>query len=278
VLITKRTGEYRYHRAFPAYENLRSNALLALDGSPGHVTEVLSGNYYQGLSTSSPHQIWSAAMIISPILRGLFGLQTDASRHHVIFAPHVPADWNSFAIHNVRVGDSSVDFDYRRTLDEITLAIQSSGAASLDFSPAVSPRARILNADLNGARVPFQISRSDTDQHVEIPLSIAAGKSTLRIQLRDDFEIGYVNALPQLGSQSVGLRILSETWSASHDTVTLNVAGLAGAHYELPLRASQVIVVEGAQIAEGKLKLTIPSDSPNRYATEKIVLRFVPVH
>ena len=25
-------GEYRYHRAFPAYANLRANALLALDG------------------------------------------------------------------------------------------------------------------------------------------------------------------------------------------------------------------------------------------------------
>ena len=38
------TGEYRYHRAFPAYANLRANSLLALDGSLGHVTEVLSGD------------------------------------------------------------------------------------------------------------------------------------------------------------------------------------------------------------------------------------------
>jgi len=45
-------------------------ALLALDGSLGHVTEVLSGDQYQPLSTSSPHQIWSAAMVISPLLRG----------------------------------------------------------------------------------------------------------------------------------------------------------------------------------------------------------------
>src|SRR6266851_2308243 len=64
-------GEYRYHRAFAAYENLRANALLTFDGSLGHVTEVLSGDYYQPLSTSSPHQIWSAAMVISPILRGI---------------------------------------------------------------------------------------------------------------------------------------------------------------------------------------------------------------
>src|SRR5713226_1760055 len=74
-------AEYRYHQTFPAYANLRANALLALDGSLGHVTEVLSGDYYQPLSTSSPHQIWSAAMVVSPILRGMLGLEVDAIHH-----------------------------------------------------------------------------------------------------------------------------------------------------------------------------------------------------
>src|SRR5207247_123586 len=36
-------GEYSYHRALPAYSNLRANALMELDGSLGHVTEVFSG-------------------------------------------------------------------------------------------------------------------------------------------------------------------------------------------------------------------------------------------
>src|SRR5437879_7111704 len=89
-------GEYRYHRALPAYSNLRANALLALDGSPGHVTEVLSGDYYQPLSTSSPHQIWYAAMVISTLLRGLFGLETDAAARRVVLAPNVLPDWCSF--------------------------------------------------------------------------------------------------------------------------------------------------------------------------------------
>src|SRR2546427_7316364 len=96
-------GEYRYHRAFPAYSNLRANSLLALDGSLGHVTEVLSGDYHQPLSTSSPHQIWSAAMIVSPLLRGMLGLQIDALSHQLVFAPHVPAEWDSFRVDNLRV-------------------------------------------------------------------------------------------------------------------------------------------------------------------------------
>ncbi|MGA7929762.1 MAG: hypothetical protein WCA20_27690 [Candidatus Sulfotelmatobacter sp.] len=58
-------GEYRYHRELPAYSNLRANALMAVDGSLGHFTELLSGDYYEGFSSSSPHQIWSAARVVS---------------------------------------------------------------------------------------------------------------------------------------------------------------------------------------------------------------------
>ncbi len=36
-------GEYRYHRSLPGFSNLKANAELALDGSLGHVTEVLVG-------------------------------------------------------------------------------------------------------------------------------------------------------------------------------------------------------------------------------------------
>jgi glycogen debranching enzyme len=61
-------GEYRYHRALPGFSNLMANAQLALDGS-SICFEVLSGDYYQPLSTSSPHQIWSAAMVITAAAR-----------------------------------------------------------------------------------------------------------------------------------------------------------------------------------------------------------------
>ena len=104
-------AEYRYHQEFPAYENLRANALLALDGSLGHVTEVLSGDYYQPLATSSPHQIWSAAMVVSPLLKGMFGLEKDATKKTLTFVPHVPANWTNFKINNVRRRRQCAEFE-----------------------------------------------------------------------------------------------------------------------------------------------------------------------
>ena len=268
-------GEYRYHRAFPAYSNLRSNALLALDGSPGHVTEVLSGDYYQPLSTSSPHQIWSAAMVISPLLRGLFGLKTDAAQHNVVLAPHVPADWTTFAIHNVHAGNATLDFAYTKTLDAISLSIDSSADASLEFSPALSPRARIVAAELNGGHVTFRISKNDVDQHAVMQVNIPKGKSTLRIRSRNDFGISYANSLPALGSRSVGLRLIADSWSASGDAETLEFAGAAGARYELgvwnPAEASSV---DGAIINNGRLVVNIPASSSDAYPHQKVVIHF----
>jgi len=212
-------GEYRYHRALPAYPNLRANALLALDGSLSHVTEVLSGDYYQPLSTSSPHQIWSSAMVISPVLRGLLGLETDAVGNKVVFAPHVPADWTTFAIHHVRSGDAVLDFSYRKTLDEVALDIQSSASSELEFSPALSPRTQILSVQVNGHRSPYLlVQNSDSDQHVVVHTSLTKGKSTLRIRMRNDFGASIASSLPPLGSSSRGLHVISNLWSASRDT------------------------------------------------------------
>ena len=269
-------GEYRYHRAFPAYSNLRSNALLALDGSLGHVAEVLSGDYYQPLSTNSPHQIWSAAMVISPLLRGLLGLETNAAEHKVVLAPHIPADWNSFAIHDVRAGETTLNFDFHRSFTEITLNIQSSGAASVEFSPAISPRGRVMGAELNGARIAFQMRQNGIDQHVAVRISVPAGKSALRIRLRDDFGLTFNNVLPYLGSSSQALHITSETWSDSKDKLTLVTAGLAAAEYELPIwNPAQIASVEGAEIRNGKLVLRMSPNSGQLHPSQKIVIHFV---
>jgi glycogen debranching enzyme len=268
-------GEYRYHRALPAYSNLRSNAFLALDGSLGHVTEVLSGDYYQPLSTSSPHQIWSAAMIISPLLRGLLGLETNAASRTIVFAPHVPADWTSLAVRNVRAGAIAVDFRYAKTQDEITLDIESTGNSDLEFSPALSLRAQVISATVNGHRVPFQVQKSDFDQHAVLRTALTKGKNRVRIRVSDDFGISYPNLLPPLGSSSLGMRVISESWSASHDALTLEVAGRRGAHYELAIwNPGQIASVDGGELRNSKLLVQIPAHGAEDYPREKITFHF----
>jgi len=276
-------GEYRYHRALPGFSNLKANAQLALDGALGHVTEVLSGDYYQPLSTSSPHQIWSAAMVVSPLLRGLFGLQTDADGCRVTLVPHVPADWTWFTVDHVRVGSAWLRLAYRRTTGDISLTVTRSGSGdcTLEFSPAVSPRAQIIGVEMNGRRVPFQIRKSDLDQHIAVQVPVSAGENALRIRLRNDFGLGLSPALPPLGSMSHGLRVLAESWTPARNTLSLDIAGAQGKQYELGMwNAAQVASVEGAELLRtdlenARIRVTIPKNESDPYPREKIVIHFI---
>jgi len=276
-------GEYRYHHAQPAYANLRSNALLALDGALGHVTEVLSGDFYQPLSTSSPHQIWSAAMVVSPLLRGLLGLETDATTHQLRFAPHVPAEWNSFEVHSIRVAGDTIDLKYKRTDDGITLQIQRTGSAdcTMEFSPALSLRAEIAGAELNGRRVAVRMERNREDQHVSMRFPINAGSGTLQIRLRNDFGYSIPSNLPPLGERSQGLRMVSESWGPKNETLTLDVSGMPGMPYDFVLRDSnQVIAVDGAMLVTGNngekyLRVQLRG-TDSSYVHGKILIHFTP--
>lgn len=275
-------GEYRYHRALPAYMNLRANAELALDGSPGHVTEVLSGDEYQGLSTSSPHQIWSAAMVVSPLLRGLFGLGTDAAHRVISFSPHVPADWKNFAVRNVRAGDCRVDVQYTRTDEGIVLALDRSGAGdcTLEFSPAISPIAEVMSVEASGHLISHRVTRSTTDQHVDIRLPLSRGANKLYISLRNDFGLSVKASLPPLGAKSNGLRVLSETWSPAKDRLDLEVAGIAGFTYELEaMNTGSLTQVDGAKWSKegpgrSQVRITMPGENPETYVHAKVVFHF----
>jgi glycogen debranching enzyme len=279
-------AEYRYHRTFSAYTNLRANALLALDGSLGHVTEVLSGDYYQPLSTSSPHQIWSAAMVLSPLLRGMFGLETNALEKKLTFAPHVPADWTRFGIENVRVGQSVLGLNYTKSEEGIQLETGLSKPGEecvVEFRPAISLRAKVQKVELNGKPLPFRVESNEVDQHVVVRFAVKEGKYFLRVRVLHDFGVSVRSSLPELGSASRGLRILSETWSAARDQLTLELSGAAGHEYGLRIwNVGEVQSVDGAQLnpksEDWAIRIPIPPSDSDPYPHQKVVIHFVGVH
>jgi hypothetical protein len=122
----------------------------------------------------------------------------------------------------------------------------------MDFRPAVSPRTEVLGATLNGRPVEFRLERHDNDQHLIVMTSLTPGRNTLRILLRNDFAVTYEATLPALASVSQGLRIVSETWNDSRDTLTLQTEGLAGHTYALSVWGKeQIKSIDGARLTPG---------------------------
>jgi hypothetical protein len=284
-------GEYRYHRPLAGYANLMANSLLTLDAPLGHTTEVLSGAYNDTLSTGSPHQIWSSAMVVSPLLRGMMGLDADAANHKLTFAPHVPADWNEFRLHNVHVGQSSCDLHYTSTDsgertrssngEVVKLEAKCSGPdVAIDFAPSFSPRARVTSGAVNGSAVQPRINASSEDQHALLSVHTAASLVTATLNVADDFGIALPLTLPLPGQASQNLKTTSETWSADRNELVLEFSGLSGREYRLPVRgAPSGIDVRGAQFDKTSRELLLLVRFPagqQGYQHARVTLRFPP--
>jgi hypothetical protein len=254
--------------------------MLTLDGSLGHDTEVLSGDYYQSFSTSSPHQIWSAAMVVSPILRGLFGLHTDALNHEITLAPHLPADWDSFAMRNVAAGPVRVDFKFHKTLDSIALDVTRTGKGEcwIEFSPAFSLITQIISVELNGRPLRFQVQPNGEDQHVSMRFPVTDGPNNLIIHTKHDFGLVLNNELPALGSTSHGLRVISESWNKGRSELKVEVSGKPGGEYELGVwNPSEISSVDNATLTkQGKVRIEIPKAAGDDYVHKTLVIHFGP--
>jgi glycogen debranching enzyme len=269
------TGEYRNHQADAALANLRANAWLALDGSGGNTTEVLAGDWYSPLSTASPHQIWSSAMVVSPLLRGLLGLESDAPARKMRFAPHLPADWQRVGVQGIPFAGARVDLRLRRDANVLTLEIVNAGAGSftLDFAPAYPLCARLTAADVDGKAVTWTEESEYKDWHPHFALPVGPGRTTLTIHHRGLFGYALPFAPPHLGEPDQSLKIVSTRWTNDAHTLTLTVSGRPSRDYRLNLvNSEQLIGVDGASRGDnGELTVHMPAGANGEYVNQQIV-------
>jgi hypothetical protein len=241
-------GEYRYHRAQPAFANLQANAELALLAG-GNTTEVLSGSTATPLSTASPHQTWSAAMVISPLLRGLAGLEVDATLGRVRFAPHLPADWRTMGIEGVRIASGVLNLHLSRDRNSLTLSISNTGSRSVavEFAPAYAPCARLIAATVDGVAATWETEHNIVDWHPRIRVDAHPG--TTQVVLRHAGLFGYT--IPRtpisLAEPSSNMKAIAEQWTEAPRTLRLTLSGLAGASYRMQVTGDELASVTGAK-------------------------------
>ncbi len=217
-------AEYRAGRTLSGYSHLRQNAALVFADDPGAVTELLSGEFYQPLGRSSSHQAWSSAMVITPALRGLFGIDWDALHHTLRLAPNLPAGWDFARLHNVPLGDARVDLDFTREGDR--LHVRSRSSSTVCLSPQGAPPA------------------ADCRSELMLPLRAV--------------EIGMPAELPTAGSRTGQIKAVGESAAATnHLEVDFEAPG--GMDVQLPVRINRPNVqVTGAEISGGMLRLKFP--------------------
>lgn len=202
---------YRYGRPGVGYQALMANALLTFQGALGSVTELLSGEYAAPFGRSSHHQIWSQAMVVTPLLRGLFGLDARDAGRTLVVAPQLPPDWPSAEVRNVAAGSSRCDLSLKRVPGRLTLDVarrDGSGALRLAAAPAFPQDARIRSVTIDGRPQALEISRVGDVQRAHVALDGDWRQASIVFELDEGTE-AFVPALPApTGARSDGLRLL----------------------------------------------------------------------
>jgi glycogen debranching enzyme len=124
-------AEYRGNQPLAGYRLLTENARMTWLEDLGADTELLSGDFYVPMGRSTSHQLWSSAMVVTPVLRGLFGISVDARDKTISVNPHLPPTWSHATVKNVHVGDKVVNLIFTQAGDSTTISLEGPDAASV---------------------------------------------------------------------------------------------------------------------------------------------------
>jgi glycogen debranching enzyme len=117
-------AEYRGNQPLAGYQMLMENANLTWAQDLGADTELLSGDFNVPFGRSTTHQLWSSAMVITPTLRGLFGIDIDAQAKTINVNPHLPATWDTAFVKGISVGRSKVDLMLHQSDAAVSIAFR----------------------------------------------------------------------------------------------------------------------------------------------------------
>jgi glycogen debranching enzyme len=118
-------AEYRANQPLAGEQMLMRNVDLTWAQDPGAVTELLSGDFFVPFGRSTSHQLWSSAMVITPTLRGLFGISLDAATNTITVNPHLPANWDHAQISNLHFAGQQVTLLFRRDNGRLEIELRN---------------------------------------------------------------------------------------------------------------------------------------------------------
>jgi glycogen debranching enzyme len=231
-------GSYRYGRAQVGYQALMANALLDDANALGYVTELLSGDRQSPFGRSSHHQVWSEAMVVSPVVRGLLGLEWSRTREGcaVTLRPQLPGDWNTLRATGIPAGSARLDLAFERAdgLRRFTIGSDGSGGVRVTLAPAFPLDAHIRAVTVNDRSARFDIERQGDSQFARIETGPVTARTLVTIRLDEGTEVYRRIDPAPAGATNHGLRILRARADAA--ALTLLVDGVAGEGYAIDVR------------------------------------------
>jgi glycogen debranching enzyme len=266
-------AEYRGKQPLAGYQLLMENANLTKTQDLGSVTELLSGDTFVPFGRSTSHQLWSSAMLITPTLRGLFGIDIDAQTKTITVNPHLPASWNHAAVRNLKLEGGIASLDFRRVGSTVEVKLVSSDSPNWRLRSGtadVEPGSTTNTPVSSNTRIPAGSVVRVAVPALEIDPTLSTLSATSSEPLPDWVMMSLPNRPVLPGSRTSRFRIVHTEYGDR--SLKLVAEGIAGSEAVLslvrhaqinlkPLSGSTEVsigVSDGAQVSAIPLKLHFP--------------------
>jgi glycogen debranching enzyme len=286
---------YNYNRSHGGFAALWANTRSTFYDALGRNPELQSGAYRRTLDTTVPHQFFATSMIPTPLFRGLFGLAADAPAGLLLFAPRLPADWESAAVRSYPVGSQRVDIEVDR-LEHVVVGEREDALRGSElqarfrlrertsdlrvrFSPTLPPGSRVVRATVNDQTVEFEELRTPFATTVDFDLSVGEYAASAAVFYEPGISVAPRRPRPDEGSRSQDVRIISYTYDESSEVYRLRVEGRGGQTYGIDLISPWSVPneVTGGELSEagsGRYMLYVRFDGePSSWQQKEIRFR-----
>jgi hypothetical protein len=208
----------------------------------------LSGRYYRPLDTAVPQQFFASSMLLSPVLYGLFGFDPDAAAGRVRLAPQLPPQWDTTAIHALRVGETVLDIEITQERQGQRVTIRRRGPpVTLDLTLTAPPGATGVRLTSEPGATVGEVRPGSRETRWTYRAELADVETTLALSWSGGLAVEPPTMDLVPGQESRGLRILD--FRFDEGAYRLEVEGDAGAPYEVAVRGAPVTRVDGADVA-----------------------------
>jgi glycogen debranching enzyme len=229
---------YAHGRPHVGYQALMANALLYQPSALGYVTELLSGDRNAPFSRSSHHQVWSEAMVVTPLVRGLLGIEARDGGRALRLAPLLPGDWDRVVARGVRVGSARLDVAMARRSEGLALGLRPrdgplSTPIRLSLSPGIPLDAALRGVTVDGRAVRFESRREGDVQRIEVTTELR-GPTEVLVAHAPGTEVFWPIVAPEPGDESSALRVIRARPQAG--ALSLVLEGRGGRSYALRVR------------------------------------------
>ncbi|WP_446744437.1 MGH1-like glycoside hydrolase domain-containing protein [Silvibacterium acidisoli] len=190
--------------------------------SPGHLHEVLAGNFYREQSESVPEQTWSSAALVSATMDGLLGVK--ASGDTLVLRPALPADWHQVTVKHLPLAGNTATAILAQDESSVGLRLSHSGpAVHLDYAPALPLGAELDGAECDGHPQHATLETMPQATYAHLNVETAGSLTECRIRFHGGVAILQNAPAPQLGDASVGIKIKTTHLEGGDLTITADV-------------------------------------------------------